>query len=95
LQFTFRETLGDFIANCTMSLHNVSHSMGCSAKIIQRWTIADLELEGPRDRPTALDGSMDATVFMQVQTFTIFIIYLHSPMGEEQNAKNMYMNGKI
>lgn len=63
-KFTFRETLGDFIANCTMSLHNVSSSMGCSAKVIQRWTIDDLEKEGPTDRPTSLDGSMDATVFM-------------------------------
>jgi len=47
-----------------MSLHNVSSSMGCSAKIIQRWTIDNWEREGPTDRSTALDGSMDATIFM-------------------------------
>uniref|UniRef100_A0A915MQ33 Chloride channel protein n=1 Tax=Meloidogyne javanica TaxID=6303 RepID=A0A915MQ33_MELJA len=73
--FTFRETLGDFIANCTMSLHNVSSSMGCSAKIIQRWTIDNWEREGPTDRSTALDGSMDATIFMP-NVFPALIGYL-------------------
>nr|CAD2142093.1 unnamed protein product [Meloidogyne enterolobii] len=74
-KFTFRETLGDFIANCTMSLHNVSSSMGCSAKIIQRWTIDNWEREGPTDRSTALDGSMDATIFMP-NVFPALIGYL-------------------
>ncbi|KAK6054396.1 CBS domain protein [Cooperia oncophora] len=36
-QFTFRETLADFLANCTFSLTNVS-SHGCPAEMIAHWT---------------------------------------------------------
>ncbi|KAL6733311.1 hypothetical protein Aduo_003965 [Ancylostoma duodenale] len=36
-QFTFRETLADFLANCTFSLTNIS-SQGCSPEMIAHWT---------------------------------------------------------
>uniref|UniRef100_A0A1I7XQ89 Chloride channel protein n=1 Tax=Heterorhabditis bacteriophora TaxID=37862 RepID=A0A1I7XQ89_HETBA len=36
-QFTFRETLADFLANCTFSLTNVS-SYGCPSEMIEHWT---------------------------------------------------------
>ncbi|KAI1726742.1 voltage gated chloride channel domain-containing protein [Ditylenchus destructor] len=38
-KFTFRETLSDFISNCTMSLHNMSSFMGCDDDIVSRWTV--------------------------------------------------------
>ncbi|KHJ91158.1 chloride transporter, ClC family [Oesophagostomum dentatum] len=36
-QFTFRETLADFLANCTFSLTNVSRQ-GCPQEMIAHWT---------------------------------------------------------
>ncbi|KAK6732521.1 hypothetical protein RB195_016725 [Necator americanus] len=36
-QFTFRETLADFLSNCTFSLTNVS-SQGCPSEMIAHWT---------------------------------------------------------
>ncbi|VDP23251.1 unnamed protein product, partial [Onchocerca flexuosa] len=35
--FTFRETLADFIANCTFILSNIT-SQGCSKERLERWT---------------------------------------------------------
>uniref|UniRef100_A0A914BX70 Chloride channel protein n=1 Tax=Acrobeloides nanus TaxID=290746 RepID=A0A914BX70_9BILA len=37
-KYTFRETLSDFISNCTMSLHNLTWT-GCSDDIVYRWTV--------------------------------------------------------
>uniref|UniRef100_A0A158QNP8 Chloride channel protein n=1 Tax=Haemonchus placei TaxID=6290 RepID=A0A158QNP8_HAEPC len=36
-QYTFRETLADFLANCSFSLTNVS-SNGCPSEMIEHWT---------------------------------------------------------
>lgn len=36
-QYTFRETLADFLANCTFSLTNIS-SQGCPPEMIAHWT---------------------------------------------------------
>ncbi|VDM99546.1 unnamed protein product, partial [Onchocerca ochengi] len=36
-KFTFRETLADFIANCTFTLSNIT-SQGCSKERLERWT---------------------------------------------------------
>ncbi|WKX95911.1 hypothetical protein Q1695_012402 [Nippostrongylus brasiliensis] len=41
-QYTFRETLADFLANCTFSLMNVS-SQGCAPEMIAHWTGGTME----------------------------------------------------
>ncbi|KAL3120730.1 hypothetical protein niasHT_008022 [Heterodera trifolii] len=76
-KYTFRETLGDFISNCTMTLYNVT-SMGCGGKVIQRWTIEDLwEEEGPRRKSIldSIDESTDTTAFMP-NPFPVLFGYL-------------------
>uniref|UniRef100_A0A914HQ07 BHLH domain-containing protein n=1 Tax=Globodera rostochiensis TaxID=31243 RepID=A0A914HQ07_GLORO len=76
-KYTFRETLGDFIANCSMSLYNVT-SMGCGGQVIQRWTIEDLWAEeGPRRKSVldSIDESTDTTAFMP-NPFPVLFGYL-------------------
>uniref|UniRef100_A0A915DLJ7 Chloride channel protein n=1 Tax=Ditylenchus dipsaci TaxID=166011 RepID=A0A915DLJ7_9BILA len=83
-KFTFRETLSDFISNCTMSLHNLT-SQGCSDEIVSRWTVdykADMRralADGLTSMPNVLPSLLG---YLAVNFFLVAIcITLALPAG--------------